>query len=110
VGVLGAHRPALHGQRAPHPRVNTAAPLEVDQSPGRDRPQPGRRRRAVALEAALGHQRRRERLPCEIAGHLGVAGATSEVAQQRPDVAVVEQLERLGILGAEQILSGRQVV
>ena len=52
-GVLLAHPPAFHRQRAPHPLLDPPTPLIVSQPPRGDREQPRGRRRPAAPEATL---------------------------------------------------------
>jgi hypothetical protein len=71
-----------------------------------DPEQPRDRGRTAGPEAALGDDRRRERLRRQVGGRLRVTGAPAEVAEQGRDVAVVEDAEGLRILAAEQLLIG----
>jgi hypothetical protein len=105
-GVVVGQLVSLHAKRTLHLALDRSPPLVVDQPARRDRVEPGQRRRAGGHVALLRDDRRGERLRGEVGRHLRVARAALEVAEQRPDVAVVEQAEVSGLMRREQLLVG----
>jgi hypothetical protein len=81
------------------------------EQPASDPVQPGYGRAAPGVEAMKPVERGCERLGAQVGRQLGVAGAAHEVAEQRPDVAPVEDRERLGLTvdGGEQLPVGPRV-